>query len=119
MKTQSGDQSKDALGTLAWGKSTKGVLNEHEKMRVIENFKFVMSQEQVDADRRRLNLLSPKDISIETLAPPGSKIVKDALAYAADTHLPALLRHSWRTYYFGALIAVHDGIEFDRELGFA
>ena len=77
-----------------------------------------MSQEQVDADRRRLGLLNPKYILIETLTPPDSKMVKDALAYAEETHVAPLLRHSWRTYCFGALIASHDGIEFDRELGF-
>ncbi len=119
MKTKSGDQSKNALGSVAWGESSKGVLNEDEKIRVVENLKFVMSQEQLDADRRRLALLNPKYIPAETLTPPDSKMVKDALAYAEETHVAPLLRHSWRTYYFGALIASHDGIEFDRELGFA
>src|SRR5258705_4911742 len=118
MKIKSGDQSKNALGSVAWGESWKGVLNEREKTRVVENLKFVMSQEQVDADRRRLGLLNPKYILIETLTPPDSKIVKDALAYAEETHVAPLLRHSWRTYYFGALIASHDGIEVDCELGF-
>jgi hypothetical protein len=118
MKTQPGDQSKNALGSVAWGESTKGVLNEEEKIRVVKNLKLVLNQEQVDADRRRLGLLYPKDIPVGTLTPPDSKIVKDALAYAEETHVAPLLRHSWRSYYFGALIAVHDGIEFDRELGF-
>src|SRR6185503_19504268 len=118
MKIKSGDES-NALGSVAWGESCNGVLNEDEKVRVVENLQFVMSQEQVDADRRRLGLLNPKYIQIETLAPPDSKIANDALAYAEETHVAPLLRHSWRTYYFGALIAAHDGIEFDRELGFA
>ena len=110
MKIKSKDESKSALGSLAWGESSKGVLNESEKVRVVENLKFVMSQEQLDADRQRLGLLNPKYINIETLAPPDSKIANDALAYAAETHVAPLLRHSWRTYYFGALIASHDGI---------
>jgi HD domain len=108
----------NALGSVAWGESSKGVLNKLEKFHVVENLEFVMSQEQLDADRRRLGLLNPKHIPVETLTPPDSKIVKDALAYAEETHVPSLLRHSWRTYYFGALIASHDGIEFDRELAF-
>jgi hypothetical protein len=108
----------NAFGSVAWGESSKGVLNEHEKIRIVENLKFVMNQEQVDADRRRLGLLNPRSIPIETLNPPDSKIVVDALTYAEETHVASLLRHSWRTYYFGALIASHDGIEFDRELGF-
>src|SRR5258705_8298407 len=108
----------NAFGSVAWGESSKGVLNEHEKIHVVENLKFVMNQEQLDTDRRRLGLLNPRSIPIETLNPPDSKIVVDALTYAEETHVVSLLRHSWRTYYFGALIASHDGIEFDRELGF-
>ena len=119
MKAKSGVQSKIAFGSVAWCESSKGILNEDEKIRVVETLKVVMSQEQVDADRHRLGLLNPKYILIETLTPPDSKMVKDALAYAEETHVVPLLRHSWRTYYFGALIASHDGIEFDRELGFA
>ena len=118
MKIKSKDESKSALGSVVWGGSSKGVLNEREKIRVVENLKFIMSQEQLDADRQRLGLLNPKYINIETLAPPDSKIANDALVYAEETHAAPLLRHSWRTYYFGALIASHDGIEFDRELGF-
>jgi hypothetical protein len=94
MKTKSGDESKNALGSVAWGESSKGVLNEREKIRVVDNLKFVMSQEQLDADRQRLGLLNPKYIHIETLAPPDSKIANDALAYAEETHVAPLLRHS-------------------------
>ena len=118
MKIASREQPKNALGSLAWGEASKGVLNEEERGRVVEKFKFVMTQAGIDADRRRLGLLKPKHIPLTALAPPDSKIVKDALAYAEETHVEPLLRHSWRTYYFGALIAAHDEIGFDRELGF-
>ena len=66
----------NAFGSVAWGESSKGVLNEDEKLRVVQNLKFVMSQEQLDADRRRLGLLNPKYIRIETLTPPDSKMVR-------------------------------------------
>ncbi len=118
MKIASREQPKNALGSLAWGEASKGVLNEDERSRIVEKFEFVMTQEKVDADRQRLGLLKPNHIPIASLTPPDSKIVKDALAYAEETHVASLLRHSWRTYYFGVLIASHDGIEVDRELGF-
>jgi len=73
MKIKSGAQSKNALGSVAWGESSKGVLNEHEKIRVVENLKFIISQEQLDAHRRRLGLLNPKQILIETLTLPIQK----------------------------------------------
>ena len=118
MKVISSDSSTKTVGSIAWGECSKGVLVGNEKNQFIENFEFVMNQEYLDAERRRLGLLNPKFIPIENLTPPDSKMAKDALTYAEETHLVPLLRHSWRTYYFGALIALHDEIEFDRELGF-
>jgi hypothetical protein len=118
MEIESTSPSNHPIGSLAWGASSRGVMADNEKSYVIENLRLVMNQEQLDADRRRLGLLNPKAIAIDTLTPPDSRILKDALAYARETHVPGLLRHSWRTYYFGALIASHDQIEFDRELGF-
>ena len=35
MKIKSKDESKSALGSVAWGESSKGVLNEREKIRVV------------------------------------------------------------------------------------
>jgi hypothetical protein len=118
MKIKSSVSSVETVGSMAWGERSQGVLDLNQKRQFIENFKFVMNQEHLDAERCRLGLLNPKFISIESLTPPDSKMVKDALTFAEETHAAPLLRHSWRTYYFGALIALHDEIEFDRELGF-
>ena len=107
-----------SVGSIAWGEATKGVLTELEKRQLIENFKFVLDQERLDADRRRLGLLNPKFISVADLVPPDTKMVRESLAYVSEIYRPTLLRHCWRSYYFGALISMHDGIEFDRELGF-
>ena len=106
------------IGSVAWGEQTKGVLKGQEKEQLIENFKFVFSQERLDEERVRLGLLRPKFISIDDLVPPDTRMVKEALAYAREVQEPALMHHCWRTYYFGAMVALHDGIDFDRELGF-
>jgi hypothetical protein len=108
-----------SIGSIAWGEATKGVLNEREKGQLIQNFKFIFDQETLDAERRRTGLLNPKYIPIADLAPPDTKMVRDSLAHVQELYKPTLMRHVWRTYYFGALISQHDGIEFDRELGFA
>jgi len=118
MEIKPAESSRNTVGSVRWGENSKGVLIGDEKSRLMENLQVVMSQEHLDAERHRLGLLNPKFIAIESLTPPDSKIVKEALAYAEETHVAPLLRHSWRTYYFGALIALHDEIEFDRELGF-
>ena len=108
-----------SVGSIKWGERTKGVLTEAEQGQFIENVKFLFNQEKLDADRRRLGLLNLKHIAIESLIPPDSKIVKESAEYVVDLYKPTLMRHVWRTYYFGALISTHDGIEFDRELGFS
>jgi len=56
MKISSREQPKNALGSLAWGEASKGVLSEDERSRIVEKFEFVMTQEKVDADRQRLGL---------------------------------------------------------------
>ncbi|AMZ70410.1 MULTISPECIES: HD domain-containing protein [Pseudomonas] len=108
-----------SVGSVEWGESTKGILRESEQVQLIENLKYIFSQEKLDAERHRLGLLNPKYISIDDLLPPDTKMVRESLAYVQDLYKPTLMRHCWRTYYFGSMIALHDGIEFDRELGFA
>jgi hypothetical protein len=120
MKTVSSTSSALDLhvGSVAWGEATKGILNEAEQGQLLENFKFIFSQERLDAERRRLGLLNPKFISIADLAPPETSMVRQSLARVQEIYSPPLLRHCWRTYFFGSLIALHDGVQVDRELGF-
>ena len=109
----------EKLGTLAWGKRNRGIVNAAEKTRILDNIAFLQKQEHLDAERRRLGLLNPVHIDIETLLPPDSRLTSDALAYAQETHPIPLLHHSWRTYFFGALIAKNDRIDYDPELFFS
>lgn len=121
MKTASPTSSSldVSVGSIAWGESTKGVLNEIERGQLLSNFRFIVDQERLDADRRRLGLLNPKFICVEELSPPDTRMVKEALAHVSEIYWPTLLRHCWRTYYFGSLISLHEGVEFDKELAFA
>lgn len=107
-----------SVGSVAWGEATRGVLSEIEKGQLLENFKFIFSQERLDSERRRLGLLNPKFIPLADLAPPDTRMVRESLELVQGIYKPTLLRHCWRTYFFGALIAAHDGVDFDRELGF-
>jgi hypothetical protein len=101
------------------GREDQRCSHRDRKSQLVENVKFLFGQETLDAERRRLGLLNPKHIAIEDLVPPNTKIVRESAEYVGDIYKPTLIRHVWRTYYFGALISAHDGIEFDRELGFS
>lgn len=111
--------TSEKLGTHAWGMRNRGILNAAEIAQIYDNIAFLQRQEHLDAERRRLGLLNPVHIDVETLLPPDSRLTADALVYAQETHSTPLLHHSWRTYFFGALIAKHDGIDYDPELFFS
>ena len=107
------------MGSLAWGAGKPGELSRAEKHRLIGNLAYVQVREAFDATRQRIGLLRPNVIALDDLAPPQDGLATDALGLAEETHSQALLFHSWRTYYFGALIAAHEGVEYDRSLFFA
>jgi hypothetical protein len=109
----------EPMGTLAWGERRQGRLTRAETLRMIANLAFVQAREAKDWLGSMLGLLRPDPIEIEALSPPDSALVRDALAHAEATHQTALLRHSWRTFYLGALIARHDDIPYDPEVFFA
>lgn len=107
------------MGTLAWGEGGTGRLCARERLALVRNLAFVQCREQVDAMCWHLGLLKPRPIKLDELAPPENALVNDALQLAEETHDTALLYHSWRTYFFGALIAAHEGIAFERSVFFA
>lgn len=112
-------RAKQVMGTLAWGERTGGRIAGGELIQLIANLAFIQTREGMDYIRSVFGALNPAEVLIETLSPPDTALVRDALVYAEKTHAAPLLRHSWRTYYFGALIAAQERLEFDRELFFA
>lgn len=103
------------MGSLAWGRDRTGTLSRFEKARLTGNLIRVQLTELAD----RMRPLHPAPVQIDALIPPETPLVTDARQLAEETHGKALLWHSWRTYLFGALLAQHEGIEFDRSLFFA
>lgn len=106
-------------GTLAWGERSNGVLKKREMAAMIARLGFVQAREVKDKIAEAFCLLKPSPVDLDDLTPRPSSLVRDALAYAEDTHAPALLRHSWRTYYLGALIARQEGVAVNSEILFA
>ncbi|WP_298211828.1 HD domain-containing protein [Acidovorax sp.] len=112
-------QGIGAMGTLVWGAGNCGELGRLEKVQLIGNLAYVQVREAVDGLRQHLGLLRPTATVFDDLFPPRCALVDDALQLAQETHEEALLFHSWRTYFFGAMLAAHERIEYDPPLFFA
>ncbi|WP_205570712.1 HD domain-containing protein [Brevundimonas naejangsanensis] len=108
-----------AMGTLAWGEANAGELAAAERCRLLGNLAYVQMLETLDFLGQRLGLLRPTDTPLEALMPPQTALVADALELATTTHQQALILHSWRTYFFGAMLAKQERIEFDKSIFFA
>ncbi|NHF72587.1 HD domain-containing protein [Paracoccus xiamenensis] len=107
------------MGSLDWGAGGRGALVWNEKLRLLGNLILVKAADSWDRVTETLGLLRPEWTDTEVLLPPMNALTADALALAEETHAPALLAHSWRTYLFGALLARHERIDFDPSLFFA
>jgi hypothetical protein len=107
------------FGTLNWGQRSNGVLTRAERLHFLSNMAFLAVREAVDIVRTTLGVLSPVNLELSDLAPPDTRIVKDAEEYARATHTQDLLSHAYRTYYFGAMLGAYQKLSYDRETHFA
>src|SRR5260370_28310838 len=106
---------RPAFGTLEWGKKNNGVLTRIEQVHFLRNMAFLAAREATDVIRTKLGLLKPVNLELTDLAPPDTRMVKDAEEYAGATHTHDLLSHAYRTYYFGAMLGVHSKLKYDGE----
>lgn len=109
----------EKMGNLAWAQRTQGRLSGDEKVALVRNYASLRAEMVFDEARQRLGLLNPPQIDLESLTPPDSKLVRDADDLARGVYNDVLWAHCLRTYYFGALVAAHDGIQYDHELFYA
>jgi len=107
------------FGTLEWGERSNGLLTRTERFRFLRNMAFLATREATDVIRTKLRLLKPANLELSDLAPPDTRMVKDAEEYASATHTKDLLSHGYRTYYFGAMLAGYHKLKYDRETHFA
>jgi hypothetical protein len=61
--------------------------------------------------RRRLARIDPV-----ALEPPDSRVCREAERLVAEETSPMVANHSHRTYAWGAALAAHDGLDYDREI---
>src|SRR5271154_4040309 len=107
------------FGTLEWGERNNGVLTRSERFRFLRNMAFLASREATDIIRTKIGLLKPVNLELSDLAPPDTRMVKDAEEYAGATHTQDLLSHGYRTSYFGAMLAAYRKLKYDKEVHFA
>lgn len=109
----------ESLGSLTWAEHTQGRLSGDEKVALARNYASMRAEMVFDEARHRLGLLNPLAIDLDSLAPPDTKLVRDADELARSLYNDVLWAHCLRTYYFGALVAAHEAISFDREVFYA
>lgn len=106
---------RPAFGTLEWGERSNGALTRAEQVHLLRNMAFLAIREATDVIRAGLGLLKPVDLELSELAPPDTRMAKDAEELARDTHTQDLLSHAYRTYYFGAMLAAYHQFKYDKE----
>src|SRR5712691_11163513 len=107
------------FGTLDWGQRRNGVLTRAERLHFLSNMALLAVREAIDIIRTTLGVMRRVNLELSDLAPPDTRIVKDAEEYARATHTQDLLSHAYRTYYFGAMLAAYQRLSYDRETHFA
>ncbi|MEE4013887.1 HD domain-containing protein [Roseibium sp. FZY0029] len=114
--------NKADMGTLAWGRRqgefSKGRLTKAEKLKVLSNLGRMGMLEALDVLKGRLGLINAYGTDLEGLQPPETALVRDAIDFADEVQNLDLMRHSWRTYYFGMLLGGFQKLTVDREILF-
>ncbi|WP_297842323.1 HD domain-containing protein [uncultured Roseibium sp.] len=110
------------MGTVAWGKRpgqfSNGRLTRSEKLKVLTNLGRMGMLEALDAFRGKLGLINSFGADLEGVQPPETALVRDAFDFADEVQNLDLMRHSWRTYYFGMLIGGYRKLTVDKEILF-
>src|SRR5258706_7822944 len=109
---------KLTFGTLEWSMKSNGVLTRAEKLHFVRNMAFLAVREASDVIRDKLGLLRPVHLNLSDLAPPDTRMVKEAEEFAQATHTNDLLFHGYRTFYFGAILAFYHKLKYDKEIHF-
>ena len=106
------------LGTLAWARETRGILRPRDRLAFLgQGCRYVLASLPWEV-RRALGIkprgLAPVDPA--ALAPPDSAVCRDAEQLVAKGTSAMVANHSHRTYAWGAALAAHNGLRYDREV---
>ncbi len=101
-------------GSLAWARATKGHLTGMERLHQL----WVAAVFQLRSRRRPPPGLDAKELdsALEETTLPDTPAVAASFAHVSSLGPPALVGHVVRTYVWGTLLGVRDGLRWDREL---
>jgi hypothetical protein len=112
--------STGSLGTLEWARQTRGILRRRDRLAFMgQGFLYLLAalpwelRRALGIKRRRLARVDPS-----ALQPPDSPVCRDAEQLVAEGTSPMVANHSHRTYAWGAVLAAHDGLRYDREVAY-
>lgn len=106
------------IGTYEWAKETKGKLSFSNRLEL--SFAAVKMQlglftkdfqKKLGLSAKDIKKLNLKDIEVSQTA-----VVKASEEFCRSVSSVALLNHCLRTYSWGALLALRDGIDYNKEL---
>jgi hypothetical protein len=107
-----------SLGTLAWARETRGILRRRDRLAFLgQGLLYVLGtlpwelRRALGIKRRRLARIDPA-----ALRPPDSRVCREAERLVAEGTSPMVANHSHRTYVWGAILAAHDALRYDREV---
>ncbi len=110
--------TRSRVGTLTWARETRGILRPRDRLAFLgQGCLYVLAtlpweiRRALGIRRRRLARVDPA-----ALAPPDSALCGEAEELVAEGTSAMVANHSHRTYAWGAALAAHDGLSFDREV---
>lgn len=111
----------DSMGGWEWAQAGGGVLSPRERWGLRLG---AMAARLKQWRRGRLMPPAPGLLELDAdalrhIAPPHDKLARAALAAAEAVQPRWLTEHAWRTYAWGSLLALNQGLKPDRSLFFA
>ena len=109
-----------AVGTLDWTRETRGLLRNRDRLALLGQA-CVYGLATLPWEVGRVLGLTKRglaQIDPSELAPPDSHASREAEKLVDETTSAMVRNHSHRTFAFGAAIAAHDGLAFDREVAY-
>jgi hypothetical protein len=115
---------KARVGTIAWEKQGGPPLTPYQKAELLLGYSSILTANLM----KRFWLLlrqgfslddksTPGRIGLESWVPPDSQVAREAEAYLREVSSVAMVNHSYRTYYFAALLfqLSREKVRIDRE----
>ena len=107
------------FGTTSWAARRGGHLTRGERGAELARGLLALARSRLQRAARRLGM-APRQLALAAREVELPRTPLAAAALAKLEQVPAwLAAHSLRTYAWGALLAVRDGVTWDDELGFA